>query len=164
MTGPYAEAGPYEDSGGDAYRVRLERVPGGLRLAEWAGAGIRRRAPVIPAADVGALVEQAGERGIIPGPDLGRMLAAMSTPADPGGAPPDRAASPGRSGDLRDELRVEPAGEGLVRITRAILRPGTGWEALDAPPMLPAARFAEALAAGVRSGLVGPLAAGTQAG
>jgi hypothetical protein len=39
-----------------------------------------------------------------------------------------------------------------VRVARWILRPGAGWELQDAPPMLPAARFAEALSAARRAG------------
>ena len=50
------------------------------------------------------------------------------------------------------ELRVEAVDDGL-RVARWILRPGAGWELQDAPPMLPAARFAEALAAAVRGGV-----------
>ena len=34
-----------------------------------------------------------------------------------------------------------------MRVARWILRPGADWELQEAPPMLPAARFAEALAA-----------------
>src|SRR5262249_15559472 len=47
VTGPYASSGPYSDDGGESYDVRLERVPGGVRLAEWASGRIRRRAPVL---------------------------------------------------------------------------------------------------------------------
>jgi hypothetical protein len=49
--GPYASAGPY-DRDGERVEVRLEKVPGGLRLAEWAGGSLRRSAPVLPAAVV----------------------------------------------------------------------------------------------------------------
>jgi hypothetical protein len=159
VTGPYGVAGPYSgDDGG--YEVRLERVPGGLRLAAWAAGAIQRRAPVLAAADVGALLASAAERGAV-GDDAGALLrAAAAEPTGPGAAPPAAAASaqgdvsgesvvgrsPGRAGELRDELRVEPLEEGRVRIARWVLRPGRGWELQEAPVMLPAARFAEALA------------------
>ena len=46
--GPYAAAGPYEGGA----EVRLERVPGGLRLARWQAGQIDRSAPELSAADV----------------------------------------------------------------------------------------------------------------
>jgi hypothetical protein len=128
--GPYAAAGPYEDEG-QHYEVRLERVPGGLRLAEWQAGSLRKRAPVLGAADLLTLVEQAAQRELLPSvPDL-----------RPWGS------SPGRTGELRDELRVEPLEGDRVRIARWILRPNFGWELQEAPVMLPAARYVEALAA-----------------
>ena len=42
---------------------------------------------------------------------------------------------------------------GRVRIGRWVLRPSAGWELQEAPLMLPAARFAEALAAAAGQGL-----------
>jgi hypothetical protein len=129
-TGPYAAAGPYEGEG-EGYEVRLERVPGGLRLAEWQGGSMRRRAPVLAAADLSTLVLEAFEHELLPSvPD-----------PRPGGS------SPGRSGELRDELRVERLDGGRVRIARWILRPNRGWELQEAPVMLPPARYVEALAA-----------------
>jgi hypothetical protein len=128
--GPYAAVGPYEDEG-QRYEVRLERVPGGLRLGEWQAGSLRKRAPVLVAADLPALVSQAAERELLPSvPDV-----------RPGGS------SPGRTGELRDELRVEPLEDDRVRIARWILRPNFGWELQEAPVMLPAARYVEALAA-----------------
>jgi hypothetical protein len=128
--GPYAAAGPYQDEDGD-YEVRLERVPGGLRLAGWQAGSLRRRAPVLAAADLTALVREAAERELLP---------TVPDPR-PGGA------SPGRSGELRDELRVELLEDDRVRIARWILRPNFGWELQEAPVMLPAGRYVEALAA-----------------
>ncbi|HKP91907.1 MAG TPA: hypothetical protein VJT75_18210, partial [Thermoleophilaceae bacterium] len=64
------------------------------------------------------------------------------------------AASAGRSGDLREELRVEPLDGGRVRVGRWLLYPSRGWELQDAPPMMPAARYAEALRNAARLGLV----------
>jgi hypothetical protein len=147
--GPYASAGPYE-RGGERVEVRLEKVPGGIRLAEWAGAAPRRAAPVVPAADLRALIAQARARDVLAERDLARLEAAAAE--QPRDERRDWGASRGRTGDLEDELRVESVGEGEVRVARWILRPGAGWELQDAPPMLPAARFAEALAAARRAG------------
>jgi hypothetical protein len=149
--GPYAAAGPYAD-GADTYEVRLERVPGGLRLAEWGAGSIRRRAPVLSAGDLPGLLAQGREREAL-GADAGRLLAAIAEPTrrEEG---PSVAASPGRAGELRDELRVERLEEGKVRVGRWILRPNRGWELQEAPVMLPAARYAEALAAAAGAGLL----------
>ena len=68
--------------------------------------------------------------------------------------------SPGRAGDMREELRVEPVGDGSVRVARWILWPGSGWDLQDAPVMLPAKRFAEALRAAARAGVLARAAAG----
>jgi hypothetical protein len=153
FSGRYVGAGPYEDDEGKSYEVRLERVPGGIRLAEWGATGLRRRAPVLAAGDVPALVE--GAAGVLEARDADGLAGALE------GAPPGaRAEEPapgvsrGRSGDFKEELRVEPLGEGRVRIARWVLRPGSGWQLQEAPPMLPAARYAEALADAVRRGLL----------
>ena len=135
VKGPYSSAGPYEDDG-ISYEVRLERVPGGLRLAEWSGEQLRRRAPVLAASDVGPLLAGAAERGLLGEGELARLAAG-------GGS----GVSPGRSGELQDELRAESLDDGRVRIARWLYRPGTRqWELQEAPPMLPAGRYAEALA------------------
>ena len=147
--GPYATAGPY-DRNGESVEVRLEKVPGGVRLAEWAGGALRPQAPVLPAADLVGLVDQARERELLPQRDLDRLAAAAAEGA--AGDPADWGASPGRTGDLPEELRVESVGEGEVRVARWILRPRAEWELQDAPPMLPADRFAQALAAARRAG------------
>jgi hypothetical protein len=147
--GPYATAGPY-DREGERVEVRLEKVPGGVRLAEWASGTLRPRAPVLPAADLLALVRQARERELLPQRDLDGLDAAAA--AERSGDSGEWGASAGRTGDLQEELRVEAVGDGIVRVARWILRPGAGWELQDAPPMLPAARFAEALAAARRVG------------
>jgi hypothetical protein len=55
---------------------------------------------------------------------------------------------------MRDELRFEPLDEGRFRVARWIMRPNFGWEFQDAPVMLPAKRYAEALRAAVRGGLL----------
>ena len=147
--GPYATAGPY-DRDGERVEVRLEKVPGGVRLAEWAGAALQRRAPVLPAGDLLGLVVQARERELLPQRDLDRLAEAAA--AEQSGDAAGWGASAGRTGDLPEELRVEAVGDGEVRVARWIRRPRAEWELLDAPPMLPVARFAEALAAARRAG------------
>ena len=128
--GPHASAGPYSDDEG-SYEVRIERVPGGLRLASWMAGSIRRAAPTLRADDVPQLLRQAAEAGVI-----------EDELAD--GVPMQEGASPGRAGELQEELRVEPLEDGRVRVARWILRPNRGWELQEAPVMLPAARYAEA--------------------
>jgi hypothetical protein len=147
--GPYATAGPY-DRDGERVEVRLEKVPGGVRLAEWAGGALQRRAPVLPASDLLGLVVQARERELLPQRDLDRLGEAAR--AEQSGDAAAWGASAGRSGDLPEQLRVESVGDGAVRVARWILRPRAEWELQDAPPMLPVARFAEALAAARRAG------------
>ena len=148
--GPYATAGPYERDG-ERVEIRLEKVPGGVRLAEWAGGALRPRAPVLPAGDLLGLIAQARERELLPQRDLDRLAdAAIAERAGEGG---EWGASPGRTGDLQEELRVESLGDGHLRVARWIMRPGAGWELQDAPPMLPAARFADALSAARRAGI-----------
>jgi len=135
VRGPYAAAGPYEDDGA-RYEVRLERVPGGLRLAEWEDGFMRRRAPVMEAGDLPGLISGAAEKGLLGEGDLARIAAGDGT-----------GVSRGRSGEMREELRLEELEGGRIRIGRWLYRPGTAiWNLQDAPPMLPAARYAEALA------------------
>jgi hypothetical protein len=130
--GPHASAGPYTDEDG-SYEVRIERVPGGLRLASWMGGSIRRAAPTLRTADLPGLMERAAEAGLI----------ADELAGD--GVPTREGTSPGRAGELREELRVEPLDGGRVRVARWLLRPNRGWELQEAPVILPAARYAEAL-------------------
>jgi hypothetical protein len=150
--GPYASAGPYEADDGVRSEVRLEKVPGGVRLAVWAGGSIKREAPALPAADLRALIAQVRERDILAARDIERLEQAVAQ--EPAGEAREWGASPGRTGDLQEELRVEPVADGEVRLARWIMRPGAGWELQDAPPMLPAARFAEAIAAAARAGVL----------
>jgi hypothetical protein len=139
--GPFVAAGPY-----DGAEVRLERVPGGLRMASWRGGQIERTAPVLDAADAPALLAEAATKELLPTP-----------PGDDGEGRCEVGAfgaSPGRSGELRDELRVERIDEGRVRVARWILRPNRGWELQEAPVMLPPARFTQALAAAAGMGVL----------
>jgi hypothetical protein len=176
--GRYGAVGPYERAG-ETVEVRLERVPGGLRLAEWAAGRLAPRAPVLAMHDLVQVVERAGEARALEEGDLEALRRAL----DPRGAPAGRTsgadgaeagtksrrdptasgdepresqhgASPGRSGELRDDLRVEPLDAGRVRVARWVLRPGTGWEVLDAPILLPAQRYFEALGDAAARGLL----------
>ena len=63
-------------------------------------------------------------------------------------------ASPGRSGELRDELRVERLDDQRLRIARWIMRPNRGWELQEAPVLLPADRFLGALGSAAESGVL----------
>ena len=143
VTGPYGSAGPYSDDHG-SYEVRLERVPGGLRLGAWAAGALRRSAPVLAEEDLPQLVRSAVERGALDPGDA--LLAAVAE------GPPAEGRSPGRAGELRDELRLERLEDARVRIARWVMRPGRGWELQEAPVMLPGARYAEALASGAAAG------------
>jgi hypothetical protein len=142
--GPFVSAGPY-----DGAEVRLERVPGGLRLASWRGGQIERTAPVLAADDVPSLLAEAASQDLLA---LDAGGGEVSGTAEPG----TYAASAGRSGELRDELRVERLGDDRVRVARWIMRPNRGWELQEAPVMLPPKRFAEALAAAARKGVLAP--------
>jgi hypothetical protein len=63
-------------------------------------------------------------------------------------------ASPGRTGELRDELRVERLDEETLRIARWIMRPNRGWELQEAPVLLPADRFVAALRSAAERGVL----------
>ena len=162
--GPSASVGPYEREG-ETYEVRLERVPGGLRLAEWSAGALRPAAPVLAASDVSTLIADAAVASALEPPEYEEMTRALAeVPPEPAPSaavdPPPEAgagehgASPGRSGELRDELRVERLDGERLRIARWVFRPGTGWDLLDAPTMLAARRYAEALGDAARRGLL----------
>jgi hypothetical protein len=143
--GVFAAAGPYDDG----REVRLEKVPGGLRLAAWHAGQLVRGAPVLQLRDLPALLAEAAQKD---------LLAPLGLEATARGAPGGYGASPGRSGELRDELRVERLDDDTLRIARWIMRPNRGWELQEAPVMLPAARFTEALEAAATAGALGPAA------
>jgi hypothetical protein len=140
--GPYALAGPY--AGGS--ELRLERVPGGLRLAEWQAGQIARKAPELEAADLPRLLADAAGKGI--------LEARLEPGAEPG--PGAYGASPGRTGEMRDELRVERVDGDRLRIARWVLRPNAGWQLQEAPVMLPPARFKEAIESAADRGVLAP--------
>jgi hypothetical protein len=160
FTGPHV-AGPARRDEDDAlYLIRLERVPGGVRLGEWRGSALSPSAPVLPAEDLADLVARSADA--LQARDAAKLVAALETEADPE-ASGHAGVSRGRSGDFKEELRVEALDDGQLRVARWVLRPVIGWELQDAPPMLPAARYAEALAGAVRAGLLARRAAATPA-
>ncbi len=62
---PYAAVGPYEGR-----ELRLERVPGGLRLASWRGGQLERVAPLLAAEDLPRLLAQAVEKELLSAADV----------------------------------------------------------------------------------------------
>jgi len=139
--GDFAAAGPY-DGGRE---VRLEKVPGGLRLASWHAGQLVKEAPVLAVEDLAGMLSSAAEQGLLEP----TQFAASGVPAL--GA---HGASPGRSGELRDELRVERLDDRRLRIARWIMRPNRGWELQEAPVLLPADRFVGALGSAAASGVL----------
>ena len=137
--GPFASAGPYEREDGSRYEVRLEKVPGGVRLAQWSGGVLEKAAPVLSAMDLPIMLATTRERSLLPERDQDALESAL--PGEFAGT----GVSAGRSGDMREELRVEAGEAGMLRIARWLYRPNQGWELQEAPVMLPAKRFAEAL-------------------
>jgi hypothetical protein len=143
---PHASTAPL-DRDARIYEVRLEKVPGGLRLGEWRSGDIERRAPVLPASALRALLDEARGRGIV----------SFDLPEGAGPVAAGVAASPGRAGDMKEELRLERLDEpGLVRVGRWLHWPGAGvgWELQEAPVMLPEGRFSAVLAEAAAAGLI----------
>jgi hypothetical protein len=136
FVGPNVEAGD----------IKLEKVPGGLRLAAWRAGSIEKRAPTLSRSAARALVEEARERGIVSF-DLPEAAEARSSGI---------AASEGRSGDMKEELRLETLDEGLVRLARWVFWPGggVGWEMHDSPVLLPENRFEQVFSEAARNGLI----------
>lgn len=159
--GPYVTAGPY-----GSREVRLEKVPGGLRLASWLGGQMERSAPVLALADLPDLVSAATGKEIFGAAEAEKLRDAFAAsgfalgdgdgvPDAPAAAPtPSFGRSPGRSGDFKEELRVEVFDDGLMRVARWLMRPNRGWELQEAPVMLPPARFAQALADAAKRGVL----------
>ena len=139
--GDFASAGPYEDG----REVRLEKVPGGLRLAIWQAGQLVKDAPVLALEDLPGMLGSAAEQGLL-----------EPTEIPIGGDPAIGAhgASPGRTGELSDELRVERLDDDRVRIARWIMRPNRGWELQEAPVLLPADRFRRALGSAGERGVL----------
>jgi hypothetical protein len=149
--GPFVTVGPYEHED-LRYEVRLEQVPGGLRFASWTAGSINRTPVRILLLDMPKLLSDAVECSIFSQED-------MEVVGEPGAEAGDGADVPvgrsrGRAGDLRDELRVERLDDHWLRFARWVDRPGSGWQLQEAPVMLPAARYVEALSDAGRHGVL----------
>jgi hypothetical protein len=142
---PHVSVGPVEHEA-RIYEVRLEQVPGGLRLGQWRSGELERKAPVLPASTLRELIDEA----------RGRDFVKFELPERMAESGDDYGLSPGRAGDMQEELRVERLGEGYVRIARWIFWPGTGvgWELQDAPVMLPEKRYEQALTDAAANGVI----------
>jgi hypothetical protein len=142
---PHVSVGPVEHEA-RIYEVRLEQVPGGLRLGQWRGGELERKAAVLPASSLRELLEEARGRGFVK----------FDLPDGMADSGDEMGVSGGRAGDMNEELRVERLGDGFVRIARWIFWPGTGvgWELQDAPVMLPEKRYEQALTDAAVKGVV----------
>jgi hypothetical protein len=143
---PHVSVSPVEHEA-RIYEVRLEKVPGGLRLGQWRGGELERKAPVLPASALRELVDEA----------RGRSFVSFELPDGAATAAEGAAASAGRAGDMKEELRLERLSDpGFVRIARWIFWPGTGvgWELQDAPVMLPEKRYEQVLTDAAAQGLI----------
>jgi hypothetical protein len=143
---PHVSVSPVEHEA-RIYEVRLEKVPGGLRLGQWRGGELERKAPVLPASALRELVDEA----------RGRSFVSFELPEGAATAAAGAAASEGRAGDMKEELRLERLSDpGFVRIARWIFWPGTGvgWELQDAPVMLPEKRYEQVLLDAAAKGLI----------
>ncbi|HEX6713973.1 MAG TPA: hypothetical protein VF066_11320 [Thermoleophilaceae bacterium] len=142
---PHVAVGPVEREA-RIYEVRLEQVPGGLRLGQWHSGELERKAPVLPASSLRELVDEARGRSFV----TFDLLEDMRDSGD------DYGVSGGRAGDMNEELRVERIGDGFIRIARWIYWPGTGvgWQLQDAPVMLPEKRYEQALTDAAIKGVI----------
>jgi hypothetical protein len=142
---PHVSAGPIEHEA-RIYEVRLEQVPGGLRLGQWRSGELERKAPVLPASALRELIDEARGRGFV----KFDLPEAMRDTGD------DMGVSPGRAGDMQEELRLERIGEGFVQVARWIFWPGAGvgWEMQDAPVMLPEKRYEQVFTDAAIKGLI----------
>jgi hypothetical protein len=144
---PHVSVGPVEHEA-RIYELRLEQVPGGLRLGQWRGGELERKAPVVSASALRELLQEARGRGFVRF-DLDDPAAELHAEGT--------VASEGRAGDLKEELRLERVEQpGMVRVSRWLFWPGegVGWELQDAPVMLPEKRYREVFEAAVASGLL----------
>jgi hypothetical protein len=151
FSGPHVAGPARRDDDGALFLIRLERVPGGVRLGEWRGSTLAPSAPMLPAEDLADLVARSADA--LRPRDAAKLKAALEEQPSPE-ATGHAGVSRGRSGDFKEELRIEALDDGRIRVARWVLRPAIGWELQDAPPMLPAARYAEALADAARKGLI----------
>lgn len=132
---------------GRIYEIRLEQVPGALRMGQWRGGELERKAPILTPSALRELIEEATGRGFL----------AVDLPETSAEATGEVAVSAGRSGDMNEELRLERMPEpGFVRIARWVFWPGegVGWELHDSPVMLPPKRYEQVLQDAAAKGLV----------
>lgn len=143
---PASGARTYVGPNVEAGDIKLEKVPGGLRLAAWRAGTIEKRAPTLSRSDARALAGEARERGIV----------SFDLPEPADARTSGIAASEGRAGDMKEELRLETLDEGLVRIARWVFWPGAGagWQMQDTPVLLPEARFEQVFSEAARNGLI----------
>jgi hypothetical protein len=155
---PYVACGPYHDEPDCEYEVRLERVPGGLRLAEWTNGSLRQRAPRLRSDDVAGLIASISERSLLGESQTNKLTAALRKGPASQSDGLMYGASPGRAGELQDELRIEvlEVPEGMVRVARWVLRPGSGWLFTDSPTLFAPERYAEALESAVSRRVIAP--------
>src|SRR3954462_1246563 len=107
---PHVSVAPVEHEA-RIYEVRLEQVPGGLRLGQWRSGELERKAPVLPASALRELFDEARGRGLVK----------FDLPEGMADAGDDMGVSGGRAGDMKEELRLERVAEpGFVRIARWI--------------------------------------------
>ena len=134
--------GPYEDG----REVRLEKVPGGLRLAAWHGGQLVKDAPVMALGDLPAMLRSAADQGLVGRgrARAGRRAGGRARTAPAPAARASSATSCAWSGSTTER----------VRIARWIMRPNRGWELQEAPVLLPADRFAGALGAAAECGVL----------
>ena len=140
--GPFVAAGPY-----DGAEVRLERVPGGLRMASWRGGQIERAAPVLDAADAPGTARRGGRRRSC----CPRRRARTARPRPRWARSAPARAAPG---SCATSCAWSASTSGRIRVARWIMRPNRGWELQEAPVMLPPARFTQALAAAAGKGVL----------
>lgn len=164
-----------EDSAGRPYEVRLDVVPGGVRLAEWQSGALAQRPPRLPADELARLCREIAASGALAAPAAealsaaGEALAAAApalvaatasaapagdsagrpaaSAAPAGATPPLAGSSLGRAGELVDEIRVEPVGDGVVRVGRWTGPANLERELKETPVIAPAERLAEAILA-----------------
>src|SRR3954462_15852908 len=97
---PHVSVGPVEREA-RIYEVRLEQVPGGLRLGQWRSGELERKAAVLPATSLRELVDEARGRGLVKF-DVPERVEVTGEPFG---------VSTGPSGDMNEELRVERVGD-----------------------------------------------------
>ena len=141
--GPYAAAGPY--AGG--IEVRLERVPGGLRLAEWQAGQIARKAPELDAPTFPGCWPRPRTRGSWRPPRRGATA-----------RPPRAAMAPARAvpGTCARSCAWSAWAPAASASRAGCSGPNAGWQLQEAPVMLPAARFREAIESAAEQGVLHP--------